>query len=207
MTCFPLNPYHWHVVLFTVLPTPPRFGFCMHNFWISPMEIRMTKIQYRNHCYCNIGGSTVIGCSHYNAVIMGAMASEITSLAIVYSVVYLGTDQRKHQSSASLAPVRGIQRWPVKIPRTKGQQCGKCFHLIMSSCDSCCLINRSLPYHAAWWCPGNNWIPGHQQPVCDVTSPNKHGNTMRMNRYWYIWDTNTYGHVTSPEDSYVWIYL
>ena len=39
MLCFPLNPSHWHVVLFTVLPTPPRFGFCMHNFWISPMEM------------------------------------------------------------------------------------------------------------------------------------------------------------------------
>ena len=39
MLCFPLNPYHWHVVLFTVLPTPPRFGFCMHNFWISPMPL------------------------------------------------------------------------------------------------------------------------------------------------------------------------
>ena len=38
MICFPLNPYHWHVVLFTGLPTPPRFGFCMHNFWISPMD-------------------------------------------------------------------------------------------------------------------------------------------------------------------------
>ena len=37
MICFPLNPYHWHVVLFTGLPTPPRFGFCMHNFWISPI--------------------------------------------------------------------------------------------------------------------------------------------------------------------------
>ena len=37
MLCFPLNPYHWYVVLFTVLPTSPRFGFCMHNFWISPM--------------------------------------------------------------------------------------------------------------------------------------------------------------------------
>ena len=37
MLCFPLYPYHWHVVLFTVLPTPPRFGFCMHNFLISPM--------------------------------------------------------------------------------------------------------------------------------------------------------------------------
>ena len=39
---------------------------------------------------------------------MGAMVSQITSLAIVYSTVYSGVDQRKHQSSASLAFVRGI---------------------------------------------------------------------------------------------------
>ena len=46
---------------------------------------------------------------------MGAMASQITSLTIVYSV-YSGTDQRKHQSSASLAFVRGIHRGPVISP-------------------------------------------------------------------------------------------
>ena len=40
MLCFPLNPYHCHVVLFTGLPTQPRFVFCMHNFWISPMAAR-----------------------------------------------------------------------------------------------------------------------------------------------------------------------
>ena len=34
---------------------------------------------------------------------MGTVASEITSLAIAYSIVYSGVDQRKHQSSASLA--------------------------------------------------------------------------------------------------------
>ena len=56
--------------------------------------------------------------SYYSDVIMGAMASQITSLAIVYSTVYSGADQRKHQSSGSLAFVRGIHRW---IPRTKGQ--------------------------------------------------------------------------------------
>ena len=38
----------------------------------------------------------------YNDVIMGAIVSQITSLPIVYSVVYSGADQRKHQSSASL---------------------------------------------------------------------------------------------------------
>ena len=53
---------------------------------------------------------------HYNDVIMGAMASQITSLTIFYSTVYSGADQRKHQSSVSLAFVRGIHRWPVNTP-------------------------------------------------------------------------------------------
>ena len=50
---------------------------------------------------------------HYYDVIMGAQVSQITSLAIVYSTVYSGAYQRKHQSSASLAFVRGIYRGPV----------------------------------------------------------------------------------------------
>ena len=50
------------------------------------------------------------------ALTVGAMASQITSLTIVYSTVYSGADQRKHQSSASLAFVRGIHRWPVNSP-------------------------------------------------------------------------------------------
>ena len=49
-------------------------------------------------------------------VIMSAMASEITSLTIVYSTVYTGADQRRHQSSASLAFARGIHRRPVNSP-------------------------------------------------------------------------------------------
>ena len=47
---------------------------------------------------------------------MGTMASQITSLTIVYSTVYSGADQRKHQSSASLAFVRVIHRGPVNSP-------------------------------------------------------------------------------------------
>ena len=50
---------------------------------------------------------------------MCAMASQITSLAIVYSTVYSTADQRKHQSSASLAFVRGILRWPVNSPHKR----------------------------------------------------------------------------------------
>ena len=47
---------------------------------------------------------------------MGAMASQITSLTIVYSTLYSDPDQRKHQSSASLAFVREIHRGPVNSP-------------------------------------------------------------------------------------------
>ena len=54
---------------------------------------------------------------HYSDAIMSSTASQITSLTIVYSTVYSGVDQRKHQSSASLAFVRGIHRWPVNSPR------------------------------------------------------------------------------------------
>ena len=53
---------------------------------------------------------------HYCDVIIGKIASQITSITIVYSAVYSGTDQRKHQSSASLAFVRGIHRRPVNSP-------------------------------------------------------------------------------------------
>ena len=53
---------------------------------------------------------------HYGEVIMGMMASQITSLTIVYLTIYSGADQRKHQSSASLAFVRGIHRGPVNSP-------------------------------------------------------------------------------------------
>ena len=52
---------------------------------------------------------------------MGAIASQITSLTIVYSTVYSDADQGKHQSSASLAfewlihrgPVNSPHKWPV----------------------------------------------------------------------------------------------
>ena len=54
--------------------------------------------------------------THYGDVIMDTMASQITSLTIVYSTVYSGADERKHQSSASLAFVRGIHRGPVNSP-------------------------------------------------------------------------------------------
>ena len=90
-----------------------------HNLW---QDFGMVNLLYRSfiaiwlpvpYVY-EIGTVTAIvlaspslSVGHYNDVIMGAMASQITSLTIVYSTVYSGADQRKHQSSASPAFVRG----------------------------------------------------------------------------------------------------
>ena len=63
---------------------------------------------------------------HYCGVIMGAMASQNSSLTIVYWTVHSGPDQRKHQNSASLAFVRGIHRRPVNSPH-KGPVTRKMF--------------------------------------------------------------------------------
>ena len=76
--------------------------------------------------------------SHYNNVIMSAMASQITSLTIVYSTVYSGTDQRQRQSSESLAFVRRSQPWPVNSPH-KGPVTQKMF-----SFDDVIMVIQSL---------------------------------------------------------------
>ena len=57
---------------------------------------------------------------------MGAMASQLTSLMTVYSTVYSSADQRKYQSSSSLAFARGIHRWPMNSPH-KGPVAQKMF--------------------------------------------------------------------------------
>ena len=100
------------------------------SWWRQCNDI--SRIMHTVHVvfYC---GLVLIGITHYDDVIMTTIASQITSLTVVYSIVYSDADERKHQSSASLAFVWGIQRdrW---IPRTKGQLRGKCFHLMTSSC-------------------------------------------------------------------------
>ena len=66
---------------------------------------------YHHHCTCL---SLLI--THYNDVIMSTMASQIASPHDCLLNIYSGADERKHQSSASLAFVRGIHRWPVNSP-------------------------------------------------------------------------------------------
>ena len=93
-----------------------RLGFPSDIFALVPMKL-----------------PGIICFNHYDDVIMSDITSQFTSLTIVYSIVYSDADQRKHQSSASLAFVWGIHRGPVNSPH-KWQLRGKCFHLMTSSC-------------------------------------------------------------------------
>ena len=75
-----------------------------------------TSVHYNLHPVIYGHLPNVVWFTHYGDIIMGAIASQITSLTIVYSAVYWDTDQRKHKSSASLAFVWGIHRGPVNSP-------------------------------------------------------------------------------------------
>ena len=75
--------------------------------------------------------SQCIKISHYVDVIMGAIPSQITSLAIVYS--FIQTQKKTNIKAPRHWPLWGEftgDRW---IPRTYGQLRGKCFHLMTSS--------------------------------------------------------------------------
>ena len=99
--------FAWH-------PAPPH-AWCECGYLVWKMAAILSRPQCVNDTWICCEGSAF----HYNDVTMGAIASQITSLTIVFSTVYLDTDQRKHQSSASLAFVRGIHRRPVNSPHKR----------------------------------------------------------------------------------------
>ena len=86
-------------------------------------------------CFTNVTtASATRGILHLSDVIMRAMASQITSVSIVYSNISSGANQRKHYSSASLTCVRGIHRWPTNSPHKGPVTRNKCpFHDIIRS--------------------------------------------------------------------------
>ena len=86
---------------------------------------------------------------HYIGVITTTIASQITSLTVVYSTVYSDVDQRKHQSSASLAFVWGIHRDPVNSPH-KGP-----------------FTRKMFPFDDVIM---NTWVPGLHCKLCMHTS-------------------------------------
>ena len=109
----PLSESMMVSLLTHICVTRPQWVNTFGWHFINPLWVidscRMHMIWYF-HC------DSADQCKHYDDVIMGAIASLITSLTIIYSTVYSDADQRKHQSSASLAFVWGIHRGPVNSP-------------------------------------------------------------------------------------------
>ena len=97
------------------------FHIILHMNMVSDILV-MYLVTYNFMCYFSSPGRDCVGwrqdmdMRHCIDGIMGVMASQITILTTVYSSAYSGADQRKHQSSASLAFVRGIHLWPVISP-------------------------------------------------------------------------------------------
>ena len=89
------------------------------NVELPTKRLQLSQIYTNRACsFSNISlfCLTIAVCPHYSDAIMSAMASQITGVSIDYSTVYSGAYKRKHQSSTSLAFVRGIHRWPVNSP-------------------------------------------------------------------------------------------
>ena len=122
---------------------------------------------------------------HYDDVIMTMLASQITGLTVVYSIVYSGVNQRKHQSSASLAFVREIHRG---ISRTNGQLRGKCFHLMTSSCFQKFRFHLFIPWQIHNICQRYVYVHIRSANVSNS------GSMIRPNS----WNTITGTHTTSP---------
>ena len=90
----------------------------MGQGWVHVNQQLSRLIYFKKHKYIAISMISQHH-DHHNDVITTTMSSQITSLTIVYSTFYSGADQRKHQSSVSLAFVRGIHRGPVNFPHKR----------------------------------------------------------------------------------------
>ena len=77
----------------------PYACFCLIQYSAAWCHIRLTlsdwPCSFWTLCENRDFVSLVILASHYYDILMGAMASQITSFTSVYSIVYCGTDQRK----------------------------------------------------------------------------------------------------------------
>ena len=108
---------HQCVIFFrkeSILDGRPPLWRGLRFVWLVGAVLLACSRKYRETCQRFVHLST-----HYDDIIMSAMASQITSITIVYSTASSGADQRKHQGSASLAFVGGIHRWLHKGPVTR----------------------------------------------------------------------------------------
>ena len=107
-------------------------GVNFSEIWIRIICTLRNKLNHMKFCDNRVATNRTTLYSQNN-VIMCVIASQITSLTIVYSTVYSDADQRNIKAPRHW-PLCGeftVDRW---IPRTKGQLRWKWFHLMTSSC-------------------------------------------------------------------------
>ena len=157
-------PRHW-----------PLWGEFTGDRWIP-----RTKGLWRRKCFhlmtlsCTTCPNYLGGSDKTPKRIMGAMASLITSLPIVYSTVYSSADQRKHQSSASLAFVWGIHRWRVNSPHKRASNAENVSIWIMNT-DALTWPCQKYARHVVCWyasipdefdrTPLQSWVNRHMWQV------------------------------------------
>ena len=112
--------WYWNVVILTKFSSLAAVEVVILTTFSTTSVENFIKMTYPFPCVFHQSFFYKKLTNIYSDVIMCAMASQITGASIVCSNACSGADQRKHQSSASLAFVRGIPRWPV-VPLTKGQ--------------------------------------------------------------------------------------
>ena len=108
VVCIMITSWHGNILRFT----RPLHGFD-RSPEDSPLKMATEIPAHSEGCYVQNTFSPV----HYSDAIMGAMASHTTGVSIIYSIIFSGVDQRKYQTSASLAYVRETHWWPTEFPQ------------------------------------------------------------------------------------------
>ena len=134
---------HYQPALAIVCPAIPECSR-IDLFFLSPKTTASLHVSLKERKSQLITGNSI----YYSDAIISAMASQITSLTVVYSTVYLSADQRKHQSSASLAFMRGIHRWSVNSSH-KGPVTRKMFPFddLIMICSQCWYLPTVITVH------------------------------------------------------------
>ena len=135
---------------------------------MSKMHLTKMPTQPSGHvggiCWGYYTGTLVLSqitAGHCSDVIISTMASQITSLTIVYSIVHSGADQTNHQISASLAFVWGVHRWPVNSPH-KEQVIRKMFPFddVIMSMEGGYFTYDTRSSNEFKWLDSNYGVPG-----------------------------------------------
>ena len=127
-------------------------------------------------CFCFWCCWVIVATSvHYSDVMRGTMASQITSLTIVYSTVYSGADKRKYHTSVSPAFVWGNHRVTGEFPAQRASNAEFFFYLLMSSWSALMICSSPYMLHICRWLLLAIYV-GTGDSICSSCIKQKNGN-------------------------------